>query len=103
MRAPVWRLAGARQRATMALNAASHNPSNVQLQIKHPNCLIPDNTETAGEKTGPVSGPPPSASIETTAAILEASKDDSTGQHEGSRGNGDQEAPKKIKSEKGRM
>lgn len=87
----------------MALNAASHNPGNVQFQLKYTKCPIPDNNGIAGEKTGPVSGQPPSASMETTAVILEASKDDSTGQHEGSREKGDQEAPKKVKSEKGRM
>ena len=87
----------------MALNAASHNPGNVQFQFKYTKCPIPDHTEIAGKKTGPVSGQLPSASMETTAAILEASKDDSTGQHEGSREKGDQEAPKKIKNEKGRM
>lgn len=87
----------------MALNAASHNPGNVQFQFKYPKCPNPDHTEIAGEKTGPVSGQPPSASTETTAAILEASKDDSTGQHEGSREGGDHGPPKKIKNEKGRM
>ena len=49
-----------------------------------------------------MSGQPPPASQETTAAILKASKDDSIGQNEGARDGGDQEAPKKIKSEKGR-
>ena len=56
----------------------------------------------AGEKTGPASGQPPSTSQETTAAILEASKDDSLGQHEGGQGRGDKEVAKKIKSDKGR-
>ncbi|KAL2050731.1 hypothetical protein ABVK25_008969 [Lepraria finkii] len=64
----------------MALNAASHNP--------------------AGEKTGPISGQPPSASQETTAALLGASKDDPMGQHECGQDRGDKDAPKKIKSEK---
>ena len=67
-----------------------------------PIALVPDTHGIAGEKTGPVSGHPPSASKETTAAILKASTDDSIGQHEGSQDRG-QEAPKKIKSEKGRM
>lgn len=62
-----------------------------------------DTGHIAGEQTGPISGQPPSASQETTAAILEASKDDSLGQQEGGGNKGDQEAPKKIKSEKGRM
>ncbi|MCJ1453215.1 valine--tRNA ligase [Mycoblastus sanguinarius] len=44
----------------MALNAASHNPT--------------------GEKTGPVSGHPPSLSSETTSALLGASQDDPVGQ-----------------------
>lgn len=65
---------------TMALNAASHNP--------------------AGEKTGPISGQPPPASSETTAALFGASKNDPMGQHEGGKDNGDKDAPKKVKSEK---
>ncbi len=65
--------------------------------------LVSNNAKTAGEKTGPISGQPPSASQETTAAILEAAKDDSMGQHEGGRDSGDKEAPKKMKSEKERM
>lgn len=64
----------------MALNAASHNP--------------------AGEKTGPISGQPPPASSETTAALLGASKDDPMGQHEGGRDGGEKDASKKVKSEK---
>lgn len=65
--------------------------------------LNSDTKQLAGEKTGPVSGQPPPASPEITAAILEASKDDSMGQHEGGHAIGDKEAPKKIKTEKARM
>ena len=86
----------------MALNGASHNPGNVLLERRYAIASILT-LELAGEKTGPISGQPPSASQETTAAILEASKDDSVGQHEGSRDKGDQEAPKKVKSKKERM
>jgi len=64
----------------MALNAASHNP--------------------AGVKTGPISGQPPPASSETTAALLGASKKDPMGQNEGGTDGGDKEGPKKVKSEK---
>ena len=58
--------------------------------------------DIAGEKTGAASGQPPSTSRETTATILEASKDDSLGQHEGGQGKGDKEVAKQIKSDKGR-
>ena len=64
----------------MALNAASHNP--------------------AGLKTGPVSGAPPSASGETTAALLDAAKNDPIGQNDGGKDLGDAAAGQKIKSEK---
>lgn len=64
----------------MALNAASHN--------------------APGLKTGPISGQPPSASPETTAALLGASKEDPVGQHEGGQITGDKDAGKKIKTEK---
>ena len=64
----------------MALNAASHNPP--------------------GLKTGPATGQPPSASSETTAALLGAAKADPMGQHEGGQDHGDQEAGLKAKSEK---
>ena len=64
----------------MALNAASHNPP--------------------GLKTGPVSGQPPSASAETTAALLGASKVDPLGQHDGGKDQEDKEAGTKVKSEK---
>lgn len=57
----------------------------------------------AGEKTGPVTGQPPSASSETASAILAASKDDPMGQHEGGQDGGDKEAGKKVKSEKERQ
>ena len=64
----------------MALNAASHNPP--------------------GLKTGPASGQPPSASSETTAALLGAAKADPIGQHEGGQDFGDKGAGNKVKSEK---
>ena len=56
----------------------------------------------AGEKTGPVSGPPPQASEETISAVLEAAKSDPLGQHIGGKDGGDKEAGKKVKSEKER-
>ena len=56
----------------------------------------------AGVNTGPVSGQPPSASQETTAALIGASRDDPMGQHEGGQDRGDKEAPQKIKTEKER-
>ena len=55
-----------------------------------------------GEKTGPVSGPPPQVSEETTSAILGAAKSDPLGQHSGGQDGGDKGADKKIKSEKER-
>ena len=61
-----------------------------------------DALHIAGAKTGPVSGQPPSASQETTAALLGASRDDPMGQHEGGQDRGDKEAPQKIKTEKER-
>ena len=64
----------------MALNAASHNPPGI--------------------KTGPVSGQPPPASSEATAAILGAAQKDPIGHHEGGHDRGDKEAGTKIKSEK---
>lgn len=69
-----------RRFAKMALNAASHHPP--------------------GLKTGPVSGQPPPASTETTAALLDAAKNDPMGQHEGGQDRGDKEAGSKVKSEK---
>ena len=69
-----------RRFAQMALNAASHAPP--------------------GLKTGPVSGQPPPASTETTAALLGAAKNDPIGQHEGGQDHGDKEAGVKVKSEK---
>ena len=87
----------------MALNAASHNPGKLRFECRYTNYLRSNTENTAGEKTGPVSGQPPSASQETTAALLGASKDDPMGQHEGGQDRGDKDAPKKIKSEKERM
>ena len=84
----------------MALNAASHNSSNYW--PPRGTCPVSDVFHIAGEKTGPVSGPPPSASQETTAALLGAAKDDPMGQHEGGHDRGDKEAPQKMKSEKER-
>jgi len=69
-----------RRFATMALNAASHN--------------------TPGAKTGPISGQPPPVSAETAAALMGASKDDSMGQHEPGKDQGDKQAEMKVKSEK---
>jgi len=56
----------------------------------------------AGERTGPISGQPPSVSSETSAALLGAAKDDPTGQHQGGHDGLDKEADKKVKSEKQR-
>ncbi|MCJ1228351.1 Valine--tRNA ligase, mitochondrial [Toensbergia leucococca] len=64
----------------MALNAASHNPT--------------------GEKTGPISGPPPALSTEATAALLGNSQNDALGQQEGGQDGGDKDEGKKMKSEK---
>ena len=64
----------------MALNAASHNPPGI--------------------KTGPASGQPPPVSAETTTAILRASQEDSTRQHEPGKDGGDKEASTKAKSVK---
>lgn len=66
--------------SAMALNAGSHN--------------------AAGTKTGPTSGPPPSASAETKAAIAQANNADPLGQHSGGQDGGDENAEKKVKSEK---
>lgn len=54
----------------------------------------------AGEKTGPVTGPPPPASDESKNAILSASQEDSTGQSAPGQDGGDKDAGKKVKSEK---
>ena len=59
-------------------------------------------TNIAGEKTGPVSGPPPQASEEATSAILAATKKDPLGQHAGGQDGGDKAADQKVKSEKER-
>ena len=64
----------------MALNAGSHNAAGIQ--------------------TGPTSGPPPSASSETKAAISQAANADPLGQHTGGNDGGDKGAEKKVKSEK---
>ena len=64
----------------MALNAASHNPPGI--------------------KTGPASGQPPPVSSETTAAILGASQEDLTHQHEAGKDGGDKQAITKGKSAK---
>ena len=84
----------------MALNAASHNAS------KESEILVGEVarrlTDTAGEKTGPISGQPPPASSETTAALLGAAKEDPMGQHEGGHDGPDKEAGEKVKSEKQR-
>ena len=64
----------------MALNAASHN--------------------TPGLRTGPTSGQPPAVSSESTVALLEASKEDAMGQHEGGQDGGDKAAGTKVKSAK---
>lgn len=66
----------------MALNAASHNAT--------------------GEKTGPISGQPPSVSSESAAELLGAAKEDPMGQHQGGHDGPDKEADKKVKSEKQR-
>lgn len=58
---------------------------------------------TAGAKTGPVTAQPPLVSSETTAALLEAAKQDPTGQHQGGKDGGDKAEGKKVKSEKERM
>ena len=59
-------------------------------------------TSLAGQQTGPISGEPPSASDETTAALVGASKNDPIGQHEGGEDGGTKDAGKKVKSEKER-
>ena len=84
----------------MALNAASHNASKESeiLVVEVARRL----TDTAGEKTGPISGQPPPASSETTAALLGAAKEDPMGQHEGGHDGPDKEAGEKVKSEKQR-
>ena len=57
---------------------------------------------TAGDKTGPVTGQPPTVSNETTAALLGASGKDATGQSQGGQDQPDKDAPQKVKSEKQR-
>ena len=88
----------------MALNAASHNPStqfNMMWIVVCPtltcmHCIL------AGEKTGPISGPPPALSTEATAALLGNSQNDALGQQEGGQDGGDKDEGKKMKSEKER-
>ena len=58
---------------------------------------------TAGEKTGPISGQPPSASSETTAALLGAAKEDYMVQHQAGHDEPDKESKIKEKSEKQSM
>lgn len=78
---PTRALSYTRRAGKMALNAASHN--------------IP------GEKTGPVSGQPPSLSSDAKDAILGASQQDATGQHAPGKDAGtDMIGEKKVKSEK---
>lgn len=68
----------------MALNPASHNPSNSSFFEYHVLLLsVLTQWYLAGEKTGPVTGPPPQASSETMTALLGAAKEDPTSQHEG--------------------
>ena len=75
----------------------------VSLLIHALSTLANTRLSVAGEKTGPISGPPPPASLETTAALLGSQKDDPLGQHDGGQDGGDQDAGKKLKSEKERM
>lgn len=56
----------------------------------------------AGEKTGPVSGQPPSLSTEATEALVSSSQKDPQGHNAPGRDGGDAEAPKKQKTEKER-
>ncbi|KAK5112485.1 hypothetical protein LTR62_004242 [Meristemomyces frigidus] len=64
----------------MALNAASHN--------------------ITGEKTGPISGQPPPLADDVESAILEAANGDVKGHNVPGQDGGDQNAEKKVKSEK---
>ncbi|KAF2266081.1 valyl-tRNA synthetase [Lojkania enalia] len=64
----------------MALNAASHN--------------IP------GEKTGPITAPPPELGVDSKKDILAAASADRTGQNIPGRDGGEQNKEKKVKSEK---
>ena len=57
---------------------------------------------SAGQRTGPITGEPPSTSDETKAALLGAAKTDPIGQHDAGKDGGDQELGKKVKSEKER-
>ena len=66
-------------------------------------CILVANLTIAGEKTGPVTGLLPPLSSETSAALQRAANTDPLGQHAGGKDGGDQEASKKVKSEKERM
>ena len=54
----------------------------------------------AGERTGPVTGPPPAVGSDSKNAILNAAENDPTGQSAPGKDGGDKEAPKKEKTEK---
>lgn len=64
----------------MALNASSHN--------------------ITGDKTGPTTAPPPSLDADSKQAILEHANAEATGQSAPGQDGGDQDAPKKVKTEK---
>ena len=85
----------------MALNAASHNSSKTPKRLPRSSVLT-SWLYLAGEKTGPISGQPPSVSSETTAALVGAAKGDPMGQHQGGHEGPDKEADQKVKSEKQR-
>lgn len=61
----------------MALNAASHNPSELPTTVMRRNLT----ENIAGDPTGSVSGPPPPVSSETSAALKYEASKDSTGQN----------------------
>lgn len=89
----------------MALNAASHNISTaIPIRATHSavenKALTRADLATAGEKTGPVSGQPPSVSAEVTNDILASANKDPKGTSAIGQDGGDSEAPKKAKSEK---
>ena len=66
--------------STMALNAASHN--------------------VTGDRTGPVTGPPPPVSKDSKADILDGASADATGQSAPGRDGGEKDVEKKVKTEK---
>lgn len=84
----------------MALNAASHNAgmSEIRSLIQLPLTRY----QLAGAKTGPVTGPPPPTSSETTSEILGSAEKDPVGQHQGGKDGGDKNEQKKVKTEKER-